>query len=292
MKLARFQLDGRTSIGIVDGGEVVDCEPVANGLPDSIPAILSGGERIRDRLRRIAGDASRRHALEDLTLLAPVPRPGKFLCVGHNYLDHITELGIDAPEYPTIFNKQITCITGPGSTIVKPAVSDHVDYEGELGIVIGRRCRNVGRERASEVIGGFIAVNDVSVRDWQKHSPTWTMGKSFDTHGPTGPWVVTADEIGNPHRLGIRTWVNDELRQSSNTRQLLFDCYFLVEYLSAAFTLEPGDVIATGTPGGVGFKMSPPLYLRVGDTVCVELEDIGVLENRIVAESDVSACTE
>jgi 2-keto-4-pentenoate hydratase/2-oxohepta-3-ene-1,7-dioic acid hydratase in catechol pathway len=159
-----------------------------------------------------------------------------------------------------------------------------VDYEGELGIVIGHRCRHVPKERAAGVIGGFLVVNDVSARDWQAHSPTWTMGKSFDTHGPTGPWVVTADEVGDPHRLAIRTWVNGELRQDSNTRHLLFNCYDLVEYLSTAFTLEPGDIIATGTSGGVGFKMSPPCYLEPGDTVRIEIEAVGVLENAVVAE--------
>lgn len=285
MKLARFQLGDRTGIGILDRDSIVDCDPATDGLPDSIPGILHGGEQARERLQKLALNAPR-HYVKDVKLLPPVPRPGKFLCVGHNYLDHIKELGLNPPERPTIFNKQTTCVTGPEDGIVKPAVSDHLDYEGELGIVIGRRCRKVPRERAPEVIGGFIAVNDVSARDWQKHSPTWTMGKSFDTHGPIGPWVVTADEIGDPHRLDIKTWVNGELRQSSNTRQLLFDCWFLVEYLSSAFTLEPGDIIATGTPGGVGFKMSPPRYLEVGDTVRVELEGIGALENTVVADSD------
>lgn len=286
MKLARFSKDGRSGIGIVERDEVVDCDPATNGVPENIPAILHGGMPLRNQLQRIAEGSAPRYALDDVVLLPPISRPGKFLCVGHNYLDHIKELGIEPPAKPTIFNKQSTCVAGPGAGIVKPAVSDHLDYEGELGIVIGRRCRHVPRKRASEVVGGFIAVNDVSVRDWQKHSPTWTMGKSFDTHGPIGPWLVTADEIGDPHRLDISTRVNGELRQSSNTRQLLFDCWFLVEYLSTAFTLEPGDIIATGTPGGVGFKMAPPRWLAVGDTVRIEIEGIGVLENSVVAEPE------
>lgn len=292
MKLARFQTGNHVSIGIVDNGGIVDCDVDSNNLPESIPAILQAGAPVRNQLQRIADRGIRHHALEDVTLLAPIPRPGKFLCVGHNYLDHIDETGARRPERPTIFNKQSTCVVGSGAVIEKPAVSDQVDYEGELGMVIGRRCRHVKKEQAADVIGGFLAVNDVSVRDWQKHSPTLTMGKSFDTHGPTGPWLVTADEIGNPHRLDIKTWVNDELRQDSNTRQLLFDCYYLVEYLSAAFTLEPGDIIATGTSGGVGFKMSPPRYIEVGDTVRVEIQDIGVLENTVIAEPEDSAFIE
>ncbi len=292
MKLVRFLAGTRVGLGVVDGDVILDCDPAAHGLPDNVPGILQGGAPLMERIRRIAANSSARYPIDDVQLLAPIPHPGKFLCVGHNYLDHIEELGIERPAKPTIFNKQSTCVTGSRCGIVKPVVSDHVDYEGELGIVIGRRCRLVPRERASEVIGGFVAVNDVSVRDWQKHSPTWTMGKSFDTHGPIGPWLVTADEIGDPHRLDIRTWVNDELRQSSNTRQLLFDCWFLVAYLSTAFTLEPGDIIATGTPGGVGFKMSPPRWLTVGDTVRVEIEGIGVLENPVVAEPENTAFIE
>ena len=159
-------------------------------------------------------------------------------------------------------------------------------------MVIGRRCRHVTSLEAPGVIGGFLVVNDVSVRDWQAHSATWTMGKSFDTHGPIGPWVVTADELGNPHGLDIRTWVNGELRQNSNTRHLLFNCYDLVAYLSTAFTLEPGDIIATGTSGGVGFKMSPPSYIGVGDTVRIEIQGIGVLENPVTAEPADSAFIE
>jgi 2-keto-4-pentenoate hydratase/2-oxohepta-3-ene-1,7-dioic acid hydratase in catechol pathway len=289
MKLARFQAGGRTSLCIVDNGEVIDCGEVSGDL--SIPAILQT-ETTRGEVERAARSGGQRYALRDVTLLAPIPRPGKFLCVGHNYIDHIEETGAKRPERPTIFNKQSTCVIGPGAPIEKPRASDRIDYEGELGLVISRRCRHVTRAQAPTVIGGFLIVNDVSARDWQAHSPTWTMGKSFDTHGPIGPWLVSADEIGDPHRLDIKTWVNGELRQNSNTRQLLFDCYALVEYLSTAFTLEPGDIVATGTPGGVGFKMSPPRYLAAGDTVRIEIEKIGVLENTVVAEPTDNALIE
>lgn len=289
MKLARFQVGGRTSIGIVENGRIMDCGEVGSA-PVDIPAILQLDEDARGARQQAAPTSS--YALEEVALLAPIPKPGKFLCVGLNYLDHIEETGAKRPVRPTIFNKQSTCVIGPGAAIHRPRASEQLDYEGELAIVIGRRCRHVTKAEAPRVIGGFMVVNDVSTRDWQAHSPTWTMGKSFDTHGPTGPWVVTADEIGDPHQLDIKTWVNGELRQNSNTRQLLFNCYDLVEYLSTAFTLEPGDVIATGTSGGVGFRMSPPRYLAAGDIVRIEIQRIGVLENSVVDEPGDTAFIE
>jgi 2-keto-4-pentenoate hydratase/2-oxohepta-3-ene-1,7-dioic acid hydratase in catechol pathway len=191
---------------------------------------------------------------------------------------------MERPGVPVFFNKQTTCVVGPGDDVHLPRVSSLLDYEGELGFVIGRRCRHVPRDRAAEVIAGYVVVNDVSVRDWQLRTPTMTMGKSFDTHGPMGPWLVTPDEVGDPHALELRTWVNGELRQHSNTRQLIFDCFAQVEHLSTAFTLEPGDVVTTGTPSGVGGAMQPPRFLVVGDVVRVEIERVGRIENRVVAE--------
>ena len=191
---------------------------------------------------------------------------------------------MEAPAVPVFFNKQSTCVTGPYHPIHLPRVSPLLDYEGELAFVIGRRCRHVPWKRAHEVIAGYLVVNDVSVRDWQLRTPTMTMGKSFDTHGPMGPWLVTPDEIGDPHALELRTWVNGELRQHSNTRELIFDCFAQVEHLSTAFTLEPGDVVTTGTPSGVGGVMSPPRFLAAGDVVRVEIERIGHIENRVIAE--------
>jgi len=213
-----------------------------------------------------------------------VLRPRKILAVGLNYADHIAESGMKPPEFPTIFNKQVTSVTGPYDPIHLPRVSGALDYEGELAFVIGRRCRHVPRERAPEVIAGYLVLDDVTVRDWQLRTPTWTMGKSFDTHCPMGPWIVTADELGDPHSLGIRTWVNGELRQDSNTKELVHDCFSLVEHLSTAFTLEPGDVVTTGTPGGVGIGMRPPRLLAVGDVVRVEIDRIGQLENPVIEE--------
>ena len=192
------------------------------------------------------------------SLLAPVPAPPKVLGIGMNYRAHVAEMGRQPPEYQYWFNKQRTCVVGPGHPIDVPAVSEQVDYEGELGIVIGRRAKSVPADRWLEVVAGFTVVNDVSVRDWQARTPTFTMGKSFDTHGPTGPFIVTPDEVGDPGALALRTWVNGELRQDSTTADLIFTCGEMIEYLTTVFPLEPGDVVATGTPAGVGMGFDPP----------------------------------
>jgi 2-keto-4-pentenoate hydratase/2-oxohepta-3-ene-1,7-dioic acid hydratase in catechol pathway len=227
------------------------------------------------------------HAIDDVRLLAPV-QPRKFLAIGLNYADHIAESGMEAPEYPVFFNKQATCVVGPDDDVHMPRVSTLLDYEGELAIVIGRRCRHVPEERAHEVVAGYTICNDVSVRDWQIRSPTMTMGKSFDTHGPLGPWIVTGDELGDPHDLGIRTFVNDELRQNGNTREMIYDCFQQIAHLSEAFTLEPGDVIATGTPAGIGAVRQPfpEGLLKVGDVVRIQIDGIGELRNTVVEEPE------
>jgi 2-keto-4-pentenoate hydratase/2-oxohepta-3-ene-1,7-dioic acid hydratase in catechol pathway len=222
--------------------------------------------------------------LAEVHLDAPILRPPKFIAIGLNYADHVAEAGIDTPVNPTIFNKQSTCVVGPTDPVHIPRASAVVDYEGEFAFVIGRRCRHVSREDAPGVIAGYCVANDVSVRDWQLRIPTWTIGKSFDTHGPIGPWIVTPDELGDPHQLRLRTFVNEELRQDSNTKHLIFDCYTLVEHLSTAFTLEPGDVISTGTPGGVGIAMKPPKMLQSGDVVRIEIEGVGRIENAVIDE--------
>ena len=208
----------------------------------------------------------------------------KNLAIGLNYKDHIEETGFDTPEFPMFFNKQATSSNGPYSPIHLPRVSDILDYEGEMGFIIGKRCRHVPKERAHEVIAGFVVCNDVSVRDWQMRAQTFTLGKSFDTHSPFGPWIVTADEIADPHNLAIKTWVNGEVRQDSNTKHLVFDCYDQIETLTAAFTLEPGDLIVTGTPSGVGIGFDPKIYLSEGDVVRVEVENLGFIENRVIRE--------
>ena len=280
MRLARFEHDGTSSTGVVLGDEIAD-------LGDADPNhLLAGGAAVIDAA---ACGTTRRLPLSGVRLLAPIARPPKFLAIGLNYADHIAEAGMTAPDFPVFFNKQTTCITGPGDPIHVPRVSELVDYEGELGIVISRRCRHVPAARAHEVIAGYTVINDVTVRDWQFKAPTMTIGKSFDTHGPTGPWVVTADEITDPQDLRIRTWVNEQLMQDASTKEMIFDCAQQIETLSTAFTLEPGDLIATGTPAGVGIVRQPPVFLRAGDTVRIEIDGIGTLENPVIAEPDDTA---
>ena len=285
MKLATFTHDGFTRVGIITGNEVIDTRQLT-GIPELMTDFLGADLINSDTIRNMANTTIRRIPLDRVILEAPVLRPPKFLGIGLNYLDHIEETGREKPSTPAVFNKQSTCVIGSGAAIHMPRVSDQLDYEGELGIVIGKRCRHVPRDRARSVIAGYLAVNDVSVRDWQFRTPTWTLGKSFDTHGPIGPWIVTHDEIGDPHALDIKTWLNEELRQSSNTSNLLFDCYYLIEYLSTVFTLEPGDIITTGTSSGVGALMEPQGYMKPGDVVKVEIEKIGAISNPVIPEPE------
>jgi len=284
MKLTTFTHDDRTRIGLVTDDGIVDLSAAASGLPTEMVPFLAAGPAAMAAARRAETSAKTRLDPAVVRFEAPILRPPKFLAIGLNYADHVSESGMEAPPFPVFFNKQSTCVAGPHDPIHLPRVSPLLDYEGELAFVIGRRCRHVPRDRAHEVIAGYLVVDDVSVRDWQLRTPTMTMGKSFDTHGPMGPWLVTPDETGDPHALELRTWVNRELRQHSNTRQLIFDCFAQVEHLSTAFTLEPGDVVTTGTPGGVGISMKPPRFLGSGDVVRVEIDRIGQLENPVIEE--------
>jgi 2-keto-4-pentenoate hydratase/2-oxohepta-3-ene-1,7-dioic acid hydratase in catechol pathway len=287
VKLCTFSREGSARVGVVLDDAVVDLAEAAPELPRETTALLAAGAGALHAAASAATRARRRLALADVRLAAPILRPPKFLAIGLNYADHVAESGVEPPKLPTVFNKQSTCVTGPRDPVHLPRVSSALDYEGELGFVIGRRCRHVPRSRAHEVIAGYLVVNDVTVRDWQLRVPTWTMGKSFDTHGPLGPWLTSSDEI-DPSGLRLRTWVNGELRQDSSTKHLIFDCAALVEHLSTAFTLEPGDVVATGTPGGVGIALKPPRLLQAGDVVRVEVEGLGALENTVVPEPDTT----
>jgi len=288
MKLATFSHRHQRRIGVVTDDGVVDLAQAAPELPATMLGLLESGQSALHTAQR-AAEIGTPIPLTDVRLEAPIARPPKFLAVGLNYADHVRESGIATPTHPTIFNKQSTCVVGPHDAIHLPRASSALDYEGELGIVIGRRCRHVKRDDAADVIAGYTVVNDVTVRDWQLRVPTWTIGKSFDTHGPIGPWIVTSDEIGDPHQLRLRTFVNDELRQDSNTKELIFDCFDLVEHLSTAFTLEPGDVIATGTPSGVGIALKPPALLKTGDVVRIEIEGIGSIANEVIDEPTETA---
>jgi 2-keto-4-pentenoate hydratase/2-oxohepta-3-ene-1,7-dioic acid hydratase in catechol pathway len=284
MKLVTFTQNGHSRIGALDAEEVVDFSVAGSGLPADMLAFLEQGEAAMDGAREACASGRGRLALADVTLQAPIRRPPKVLAVGLNYRDHVEETGLQMPEVPMIFNKQSTAVTGPGSDIYLPKDSTQLDYEGEFAFVIGKRCRRVPKEKAMSVIAGFTIVNDVSVRDWQFRSATTTMGKSWDTHCPMGPAIVTPDEVPDPHHLTLRTWVNDELRQDSNTRYLIFNCFDLIEHLSTAFTLEPGDVVPTGTPSGVGIGFDPKVWLKAGDVVRIAIDRLGEQENRVVNE--------
>jgi 2-keto-4-pentenoate hydratase/2-oxohepta-3-ene-1,7-dioic acid hydratase in catechol pathway len=223
------------------------------------------------------------HAIGDIVLHAPVERPGKIMGIGLNYADHAAEAAMEVPSEQLWFCKAVTSVADPFGPIQLPKVSTALDYEAELVFIIGKSCRHVTREEAPSVIFGYCAGNDVSVRDWQFKTSQFNLGKSFDTHAPFGPWIVTPDEI-DPHALDIRCLVNGEQRQNSNTRHFIFDCYDQIAFLSQAMTLEPGDVFFTGTPSGVGAVMKPPKWLRSGDRVRVEIEGIGAIENVVQPE--------
>jgi len=285
MKLVTFTYQGVSRVGAVVDNAVVDSLG-QTGVPQTMLEFLAAGPSALDALQQLIDSQQQRIALSAVKLMAPVPRPGKFLGVGLNYADHIAETALEKPEYPTFFTKQSTCVIAQGEAIHAPKVSEKLDYEVELAFVIGKRCRHVSLENAHKVIAGYTLVNDVSVRDWQFRSPTWTLGKSFDTHGPMGPWIVTADEVSDPHNLNLKTWVDDELRQASNTQHMIFNCYEMIAYLTQAMTLEPGDVIATGTPSGVGVKMKPRGYMKAGQTVKIEIEHIGSLVNPVIDEPE------
>ena len=282
MKLATFEIDGREKIGAVDGNEIAELS--GGDIPATMIELIARWPQVKDQVARAATSSKVRHKLGDVHLLAPVPRPQKILAIGLNYADHIAESGAPTPEKQIWFSKLPNAVNGPYDPIQMPKASSAIDYEAELVFAIGKRCRHVTKEKAREVIFGYAAGNDISVRDWQFHTAQWIVGKSFDTHAPFGPWIVTADEIGDPHTLGIRCLVNGETRQSSNTKNLVFNCFDQIAYLSQAMTLEPGDIVFTGTPGGVGQSMKPPKLLKTGDTVRIEIDRIGALEAKMVPE--------
>lgn len=283
MKLVTFEgRQGRPEPGLVsDGNKVLGL--AAAGFADML-AVVSGGDEALSRIRQFA----QQHGSEAVTagrLLAPVPRPPKLICVGLNYRDHAIESNMAIPEVPTIFNKFATAVIGPGEKIVLPKASTQPDYEAEFAFVIGRGGRHIPAERWRDHVFGYTILNDVSARDFQLRTTQWLMGKTFDTFAPMGPYLVTADEIADPHNLNISLTIHGETLQQSNTRELIFKVPDLIAFLSSVFTLEPGDVISTGTPSGVGFARKPPRYLGVGDEVVVTVEGLGELRNPVVLES-------
>ena len=280
MKLLRFLQGDQVHLGALKGDGIVDLGGLGFA---SMLDIIGGGARA---LELIAGQLDRLAPtvmLSEAKLLAPVERPGKYLAIGMNYAKHVEEadkLGVARATHQVWFNKQTSCIVGPYDEI-EPGVTEQLDYEVELGLVIGKRAKNVSEDDAYSHIFGYFVANDVSARDYQFHSQTMMMGKSFDTHGPIGPWIVTADEIADPQALNLRCTVNGELRQSNNTAQMIHKIRAQIAYLTSAFTLDPGDLIATGTPEGVGVGMEPKSFLKAGDVVRCEIDGIGAIENKV-----------
>jgi 2-keto-4-pentenoate hydratase/2-oxohepta-3-ene-1,7-dioic acid hydratase in catechol pathway len=285
MKLCTFQIqDGAPAVGLVVGDSVIRITDHLSAAPCSMIELITAWADWREPLQQLAASGAPGIALDQVTLLAPVPRPGKILGIGLNYADHVEESGMDMPADQLWFAMMTTSANGPFAPVDLPKVSETLDYEAEMVFIVGKRCRHLTPETAKEAIFGYCVGNDVSVRDWQLRTSQFTLGKSFDTHAPFGPWIVTADDVDDPHQLGIKCFVNDEKRQDSNTHQLIFDCFQQIEHLSKVMTLEPGDVIFTGTPGGIGGGFKPARWLRKGDRVRVEIEGLGAIENVVRAE--------
>jgi 2-keto-4-pentenoate hydratase/2-oxohepta-3-ene-1,7-dioic acid hydratase in catechol pathway len=282
MKLLRFELGGKAHLGVVKGEEIIPLDALAGDYPTML-SVIEGGATALARINEIAAKATSGMPLAAAKLLAPVEQPGKFLAIGMNYAKHVAEadkLGVARSAHQVWFNKQTTCLNSPFGNI-EPGPTEQLDYEVELGLVIGKRAKNVAEADALGYIFGYFVANDVSARDFQFHSQTMTMGKSFDTHGPIGPWIVTADEVPDPQALNLRCFVNGEQRQSSNTDNMIHRIAAQIAYLTSAFTLEPGDLIATGTPEGVGVGMEPQQFLKPDDVVRCEIDGIGMIENRV-----------
>lgn len=290
MHLCTYEFEGRIQLGLVRGPGIVNLsQALAGALSAHQPMIdlIARWDELQGQVAALS-DAPADVALDQVHLLAPVPRPGKVLAIGLNYVEHVNEAIIGetrtVPEHQVWFTKLSNAINGPFDPIVLPRVSTMTDYEAEMVAIIGQRCRHVSREQASEVVFGYCVGNDVSVRDFQKRTSQWTLGKSFDTHAPFGPWITTADEVGDPHQLDIQCLVNGEVRQHSNTRLMIHNVWDQIAQLTQVMTLEPGDVIYTGTCSGVGAAFNPPKFLKAGDTVRVEIASLGAIVARCVDE--------
>ena len=290
MRLVTFSLGGRTGIGAVitkgARGYVLDLRRAEPRLPADMLTFLHDGEPVWKLAQRVTSDPDEDAlvGIEDVTLLAPVPRPGKLICVGHNYYDHAVDAS-NPEEYPTFFAKFTNTVIGHQQAIVSPHLPVQLDYEAELAVVIGKRARNIDEGRALAVVAGYTIFNDVTARDYQPRSSQWTMRKSFDTFGPMGPALVTADEVPDPGNLSLTLELNGVQRQHSSTSSMIFSVPFLIAYLTRTMTLEPGDVIATGTPSGTGAMQKPPAFMKPGDVVRIHIDRLGELVNPVVAES-------
>jgi len=289
MRLVTCRTASGDIVGIVDGDEVIVLRDLVPDAPGEMIGVIAAGEPLRTKLAAAlrSAPAEARRPIGSIELRPPIPKPGKILCLGLNYAAHAKEGGNEVPEHPTVFVRVTTSLVAPGAPVIRPRLSDKLDYEVELVIVIGRRCHDVAEDDALAHVFGYTIMNDVSVRDYQRRTSQWTMGKNFDGTGPMGPAIVTADELpAGAQGLGIRTRLNGELLQDGNTADMVFPVPRIVSLLSQVMTLEPGDVIATGTPSGVGHARKPPLWMRPGDVVACEIDGIGTLANPIVDAAD------
>jgi 2-keto-4-pentenoate hydratase/2-oxohepta-3-ene-1,7-dioic acid hydratase in catechol pathway len=284
LQLVTIEKSGYSEPGVLSGGEVIGIKGA--GFHDVL-SVVTGGADAMDRVTRwlYSPPSSERLPLSAVTLLAPIQRPHKIICIGLNYRDHAAESNLPVPETPTVFAKFSTSVIGPGAPIVLPKASAKPDYEAEFAVVIGKGGRHIPADEWEKHVFGYTIVNDVSARDFQMATTQWMIGKTFDTFCPMGPAIVTADEIEDPHALAISLTIGGETLQSSNTSNLIFRIPQLIAYLSSVFTLEPGDIISTGTPAGVGFARTPPRYLKAGDEVRVQVQGIGELVNPVVMEA-------
>ena len=278
-----IQREGYKEPGVLAGGELIGLSGA--GFADLL-SIIAGGADAMDRVIRWCGNppGGDRHDAATTKLAAPIPRPPKIICIGLNYRDHAIESNMPIPQTPVVFAKFANSVIGPGQPIVLPKNSTQPDYEAELAVVIGKGGRHIPEARWREHVFGYTILNDVSARDFQMATSQWTIGKTFDTFAPMGPAIVTADEIEDPHKLRISLELSGDVLQDSNTCQLIFNVPQLIAYLSSVFTLEPGDIISTGTPPGVGFARKPPRYLKAGDECRVRVEGLGELYNPVIAE--------
>jgi len=286
MKLITYTYAGKTRLGVVRGDQVVDLAAASeNKLPDNMLEFLQQGEAAMDRARELLIQGAATVPLHDVTLLAPVPNPSKVVAIGLNYMDHCRETDTPPPTTPVIFTKFSTAIIGPGATIRwDPALTSQVDYEAELAVVFGKPTRRVSRATALDYVAGYMNANDVSAREIQRGDEQWVRGKSLDTFCPLGPALVTADEVPDPQALEIRSVLNGQVMQASNTAEMIFDVPTLIEFASRAFTFLPGDVLITGTPHGVGIGRNPPVFMADGDTITIEVEGLGSLTNKCEEE--------
>jgi 2-keto-4-pentenoate hydratase/2-oxohepta-3-ene-1,7-dioic acid hydratase in catechol pathway len=288
MRLIRFSRDnGPAQLGLMIDDKAVAMADLIDGAPTSTRAAIADWDALAPRLAA-ADAAGKGTPLAEVQVLSPLDSCEKMMAIGLNYADHIEEArgeGLTIPTEQVWFSKQVNSLAGPFDGIDLPKVSDKLDYEVELVAIIGKGGRHISAADAPKHIFGYAVGNDVSVRDWQTKTPQWVLGKSFDTHGPIGPAIVTADELGDPHGRAIKSFVNGELRQNSNTKHLVFSVWAQIEELSKVMTLKPGDVIFTGTPGGVGLAFRPPKFLKTGDVVRCEIDGLGAIENTVVAEA-------